>query len=138
MTWKRLPLAVVLIFAVGLMTGCADMPKVTGPAAPTCAPQANYEIAYQAELVSVSCAVKKYKGENSLFFTVAFKNCSNEPLRYRVNIFLPSGKAVGGLVPRKGKPPVVKPGQTVKVSYPFKGVTQKPKSFELLIKTLGN
>jgi hypothetical protein len=47
-------------------------------------------------------------------------NASDTPLRFRVNIFLEDmDKAAGHLVPRKGKPPVVEPGQTASVKIPF-------------------
>ncbi len=135
---RRLAVVMILLFAAAAMAGCAELPKMTGPAAPSCSAKAKYEIAYQAEVVKVDCLIKKYKGVPSLYFEVTLKNTGAQAYRYRVNIFLPNGKAVGGLVPRKGKPPVVKPGQVVTVKYPFKGLATKPKSFELIVKTLGN
>jgi hypothetical protein len=54
-----------------------------------------------------------------------------------VNIFLDNGKAVGGLLPRKTKKGLVKPGQTVNFVYPVKDMYEKPKAITLIIKTMG-
>ena len=51
-------------------------------------------------------------------------------------LFLDNGKAVGGLLPRKGKPPVVKPGEEVSFSYPLKGMAEKAGNVTLLVKTV--
>ena len=64
------------------------------------------------------------------------KNISNTPQRYRVNIFLDNGKAVGGLIPRKTKKGLVEPGQTASFTYPVKGVTVKPDEIILKIDTM--
>jgi hypothetical protein len=50
---------------------------------------------------------------------VGIKNISDEPLRYRVSIFLPDGASSGGFYPRKGKPPVVKPGEEKVRTFPM-------------------
>jgi hypothetical protein len=62
---------------------------------------------------------------------------SDTPQRYRVNIFLDNGKAVGGLLPRKTKKGLVKPGQTVSFVYPVKNMTRKPGSIDIRITTMG-
>jgi hypothetical protein len=68
---------------------------------------------------------------------VTVKNVSSEDQRFKVNIFLDNGKAVGGLLPRKIKKGLVKPGQTVKFVYPVKDMDEKPKAITLMIKTMG-
>jgi hypothetical protein len=65
------------------------------------------------------------------------KNVSAEPQRYRVNLFLDNGKAVGGLLPSKTKKGLVEPGQTASFTYPVKGMTEKPGSIFLRIGTMG-
>jgi len=49
---------------------------------------------------------------------------------------LENGKAVGGLLPRKTKKGLVKPGATAKFSYPVKGVTSVSGKIDLIIKTM--
>ncbi len=96
------------------------------------------EIASEASLEELSCFIKDYKNTPSLHFKVRIKNVSTKPHRYRVNLFLDNGKAVGGLIPRKGKPPVVNPGEEASFTYPVKGLTRPPGSLTVLVKTLGD
>ena len=122
-----------MIAAAGLaLAGCAT----TGDTAGGCAPKVEKQIAKEAQLTTFKCYFKKYKGENSLHFDVALKNVSSTDQRYRVNIFLDNGKAVGGLIPRKTNKGLVKPGATAKFTYPIKGLDQAPKEVTLIIKPL--
>ena len=93
-----------------------------------------YSVTPEAELVDFACYFAKYKKQDSLFFYVTVKNISKEPQRFRVNIFLDNGKAVGGLVPRKGKPPVLKPGAQATVKYPVQGMNAKASSVTIYVK----
>ena len=94
------------------------------------------EISPEAELEGFSCFFKRWDGAKALHFKVAVKNVSNKPQRFKVRIFLDNGKAVGGLLPRKTKKGLMKPGQTAAFTYPVK-VTGKPGSIELYITTMG-
>ncbi|MCP4024127.1 MAG: hypothetical protein GY729_19955 [Desulfobacteraceae bacterium] len=96
----------------------------------------NKTIAPQASLEEFSCMIKKWKGADTLHFAVTLKNISNEEQRYKVNIFLENGKAVGGLIPRKTKGGLVKPGDTASFEYPVKGVAGAPGNVDLIIKTM--
>jgi hypothetical protein len=133
LTW----LAVILALAV--FTGCAG-PKA--PAVPpgtpfTCVAEGKLEkmIAPEAELTDFSCMFKKYEGIETLHFTVGVKNVTDQPQRYRVNIFLDNGKAVGGLIPPNTKKGLVEPGQTGSFTYPVVAMPGKPKSITLKIST---
>ncbi len=95
------------------------------------------EISPEAQLDGFSCFFKIFEGVKSLHFKVAVKNVSDKPQRYRVRIFLDNGKAVGGLIPRKTKKGLVKPGQTVTFVYPVGRMKDKPGSIELYITTMG-
>ena len=97
--------------------------------------QINKEISPEAQLVSLGCFFKKWEGVNTLHFKVSLKNVSDKPQRFRVNIFLDNGKAVGGLIPRKIKSGLVKPGETGSFVYPVKDMPQKPKEIFLIIST---
>jgi len=104
---------------------CAEQGKITK------------EITPKAQLEEFSCFIKKWKGAKVLHFKVAVKNVSDEPQRFKVRIFLDNGKAVGGLLPRKTKKGVIKPGQTAEFVYPVKGMAEKPGSIILQVTTMG-
>lgn len=95
------------------------------------------EISPEAQLDGFSCFFKRFEGAQALHFKVAVKNVSDKPQRFRVRIFLDNGKAVGGLIPRKIKKGLVKPGQTATFVYPVGGMTDKPGSIDLYITTMG-
>jgi len=129
----------VIFVAAGLaLASCAGTKPKPGELF-TCVSEEKLDktIAPEAELVEFSCVFKKWKGSETLHFNVAIKNVSNQPQRFRVNIFLDNDKAVGGLIPRKIKKGLVKPGQIAKFVYPVKGMNEKPKGITLLVKTMG-
>jgi len=129
-----------MLAATGLVLTCSGQ-VLAGSDSETfaCVPQANLDqtIAPQARLEDFSCSLKKWKGEKVLHFHVKIKNVSEKPQRFRVNIFLDNGKAVGGLIPRKTKKGLVKPGASAAFVYPVRGMTGKPQAVTLLIKTMG-
>ena len=95
------------------------------------------EISPEAQLEGFSCFFKRFEGIQTLHFKVALKNVSDKPQRYRVRIFLDNGKAIGGLIPRKTKKGLIKPGQTTTFVYPVGRMPDKPGSIELYITTMG-
>ena len=120
------------------LAGCAG-PKPKPGEVFSCVKEGKLEktIAAEAQLEDFSCVFKKWKGHVVLHFNVAIKNVSSEEQRFKVNIFLDNGKAVGGLLPRKTKKGLVKPGQTAKFVYPVKGMDKKAKAIMLMVKTMG-
>ena len=132
-SWLLLIVATGVLFLTGTMTVTAGAEEVF-----PCAKDSdlNKIIAPEASLENFSCVMKKWKGENTLHFNVAVKNISGEDQRFKVNIFLESGKAVGGLLPRKIKKGLIKPGDTAKFTYPVKGVTGASGKIDLIIKTM--
>ena len=130
--WVRcvvVPCTLVLALSVGVAAA-------GGPYSCEGAGKIEAEVSPEAELVSVGCAYKDYKKHNSLHFDVKLKNTSSQPQRYRVNIFLDNGKAVGGLIPPKGNPPVVQPGEEASFTYPVQGMADKASEVTILVKTL--
>jgi hypothetical protein len=105
---------------------------------PPCISENNIDksISSAAELTEFSCAFKPYEGAEVLHFNVALKNVSSEPQRFKVNIFLDNGKAVGGLIPRTTKGGLVDPGQTASFEYPVNGMTGLPQEIILTVRTL--
>jgi len=137
-TWSWI--LMVAAVAALVFTGCASK-GLTPETAPEVFPcvsggEVEKDITFQAELVDFSCGFKKWGGADTLHFKVAVKNVSQQPQRFRVNIFLDNGKAVGGLIPRKTKKGLLKPGETASFVYPVGGVTTQPKSVILRISTL--
>jgi hypothetical protein len=129
--------ALVAILAGPAWVGCAGPQPVPGEVFP-CAADSRIDktIAPEAELADFSCVMKAWEGSPTLHFNVGVKNISDKPQRYKVNIFLDNGKAVGGLIPRTTKKGLVAPGQTASFEYPVGGMAYAPKSIELMIKTI--
>jgi len=130
-TLKGILIALVLL---GLVASAQAAPKTF-----TCvsAGKLEKEISSAAKLTELSCFFKKYDNVKSLFIKVAVKNVSSKDQRFRVNIFFENGKAVGGLLPRKTKKGLVKPGATASFTYPVKGMSSKPAGILLKISTMG-
>ena len=135
-------LMVILMVCTLALVGCATSSSTATSTAASpslsCAEAGSIDaqVTAEAEVIGFDCSFKDYKGIKSLHFDVKLKNVSSADQRYRVNLFLDNGKAVGGLLPRKGKPPVVKPGEEVSFSYPLKGMAEKAGNVTLLVKTV--
>jgi hypothetical protein len=128
----------VIMAAAGLiLTGCITAKPKPGEVFP-CVADGKFDktIAPEALLEDFSCVFKKWEGSDTLHFNVAIKNVCKEDQRFKVNIFLDNGKAVGGLLPRTTKKGLLKPGQTAKFVYPVKGMNKKPKAITLIVKTM--
>jgi len=101
-----------------------------------CNSKITWEVCKEAAVTKFKCYIDQYKKEfTSVHFTIGLKNVSDSPQRYRVNIFLPDGKAVGGLIAPKGKPPVIEPGKEAEFTYPVKNYDKIPPEVEVLVKT---
>jgi hypothetical protein len=109
----------------------------TAPDSFPCVPESKLEkdIVPEAALESLSCYFKKYEGKDTLHLKVAVKNVSDKPQRFRVNLFMDNGKAVGGLIPSTTKEGLVEPGQSKSFDYPVIDMPQSPKAMKLIIKT---
>ena len=113
----------VFVIAAAVVLGLGGGEWTTAKAADAvfeCAPDGKIEreVSANAQLEEFSCFFKQWEGKNTLHFKVGVKNISDKPQRYRVNIFLDNGKAVGGLIPEKTKNGLVKPGETASFIYP--------------------
>ena len=114
---KAIPI-LVLCLVLGLwLGGCAGK---GAPEKTNCDARIKWDVTEQAKLTQFDCAVGKHGGHPALIFTVGIENPTENPLRYRLNIWLEDmDKAAGHYVPRKGKPPVVAPGKGKTVKIPF-------------------
>jgi hypothetical protein len=135
---KKASVVVVLLFTVAMvlwLAGCASTGKP--PSDVKCGADTEWQITPEAQVTQFDCEVGDHKGKPSLIFTAGVKNVTEKPLRYRLNIFLMDlDKAAGYLIPEKGKPPVVEPGNTQTVKIPFIGTSEQPKKVLVLLKTI--
>lgn len=124
------------------LAGCATLQEEAAKPAPArelaCAVQGKVvkTIAPEAELVALECMQKDFDGVKSLAVKVTLKNVSKKEQRYKVRIFLDNDKAVGGLIPRKTKNGLVKPGATASFTYYFKGQSTTPTGMTIIVTTL--
>lgn len=130
-------LGVIAVLTCLVFGGCAGPQPKPGEVFP-CAAESQIEktIAPEAELTDFSCVMKKWEGSETLHYNVTLKNVSGQPQRYKVNIFMDNGKAVGGLIPRKTKGGLIEPGQSASFEYPVSGMADGPTSIMLMVKTM--
>ena len=133
---KAIPI-LVLCLALGVwLAGCASSGKGK-PETVNCDARINWDVVEQAKLTNFGCALGKHGGQESLIFTVDLMNPTDQPYRYRINIFLEDmGKAAGHYVPRKGKPPIVEPGKSASVKIPFIGTKERSKKIMVKVTTM--
>ncbi len=127
--------ALLLCFGIAGMS--TESAAKSAPNTFPCVSEADLEksIVPEAALEEFTCFMKNWGGAETLHFKVSIRNVSDTPQRYRVNIFLDNGKAVGGWIPRKTKKGLVQPGQTGGFVYPVGGMPDKPKAIILKITT---
>ncbi|MEJ2723150.1 MAG: hypothetical protein P8175_00640 [Deltaproteobacteria bacterium] len=84
-------------------------------------PAVTYEVCSTAQVTSLDCFMKesKFSGGPKLHVKLGLKNIGGETKRFRASIFLPDGASAGGFYPRKGKPPVLKPGEVQEQTFPM-------------------
>ncbi len=138
--WLSIWPILIAVSAVLAVSGCATKgytPK-DAPNEFLCAINNNVlmEIVDEARLEDFACFYKKWEGAETLHFKVVIRNLALTPMRFKVNIFLDNGKAVGGLIPRKTKKGLVASHETATFTYPVKGVTKQPKEVILKIRTV--
>jgi hypothetical protein len=131
---KMIPI-LILCLAMGVwLAGCAGK---GAPEKTNCDTRIKWDVIDEVKLTQFDCAVGKHGGQTSLIFTVGLENPTEQPYRYRVNIFLEDmNKGAGHYVPRKGKPPVVNPGKTATVKIPFIGTDKMPKKVLVMVTTM--
>ena len=113
-SWIVLITAVCVGFV--LISGCATQPEKKGNG-----PVETLKVCPTAKITTLEYFMKesKFSGGPKLHVKVGITNISDKPLRYRVSIFLPDGASSGGFYPRKGNPPVIKPGEEKVREFPM-------------------
>ena len=113
-SWIILLMTVCVGFV--LISGCATQPEKKGNG-----PVETLQVCPTAKISTLEYSKEKSKfsGGPKLHVKVGVTNISDKSLRYRVSIFLPDGASSGGFYPRKGKPPVLKPGEEKVRKFPM-------------------
>ena len=131
---KVIPILILCLAMGAWLAGCAGK---GAPEKTNCDARIKWDVADEAKLTQFDCAVGKHGGQASLIFTVGIENPTEQPFRYRVNIFLEDmDQGRGHYVPRKGKPPVVNPGKAATVKIPFIGTDKMAKKILVVVTTM--
>ncbi|MFP3928597.1 MAG: hypothetical protein ACLFUP_06810 [Desulfobacteraceae bacterium] len=133
-----LPVLLVILFSMAI-AGCATVGPPENVKAVTCdAGRIIWDVASEAEISDFSCRLDEFGVDQALVFSMDLKNVSETARRYRVNIFLEDeDRAIGHLVPRKGSPPVVKPGEAEHVEIPFLKLDAMPAKVHVMVGAMG-
>jgi hypothetical protein len=109
--------------------GCASSPPPSNVKMIDCKGACiQWDIAPEAEIVDFACALGTHEGDPSLIYTVRLKNAADKAHRFRLTAFLMDmQKAVSYLVPTKGKPPQLAPGEETTIKIPFMKTTAMSK-----------
>jgi len=110
MHWMALMVASVFLF------GCAS--GVMAKKKAGSGPQFDLKIAPEAA-VKASAYKKDWRGKSRLHVQLEITNVTDKPQRFKVMGDISGGPGFAMKVPRKGKPPVVKPKETKKVVFPL-------------------
>jgi hypothetical protein len=127
------------IAAIALVAGgCASYPVPKNVQNVQCATKKiQWEVAPEAEIANFNCQVGTHEGAPTLIITMDVKNVTDKPLRYKAQVFLEDmDKAYGALVPAKGKPPVVAPGESSSVKLPFVKTDVLSNDMMVVVKTM--
>ena len=136
---KKASLTAVLVFCMISMCWLVGYAGEGAPEKINCNAEIAWEVVKEAKLTQFDCALGEHGGQPSLIFTVGLENPTQQPLRYRINIFLEDmDKAAGSLVPPKGKPPVVEPGKGESAKIPFIGTDTESKKILVIVKTISS
>ena len=120
-----------LVFAIGLALGCATEQSAKTPSEP----RIEMQVIPEAKITQFESALGTHAKDPALIFTVGIQNVTNQPMRYRLNIFLQDmDKGFGSLVPATGKPPVVEAGETATVKVPFVKTDRESKDILVVVK----
>jgi hypothetical protein len=132
---KTVPCALVgLVCAMGLALGCATGQSAKSPSEPRIV----MEVIPEAKITQFESALGSHQNDSALIFTVGIQNVSNQPMRYRLNIFLQDmDKGAGSLIPTTGKPPVLGPGDTQTVKIPFIKTEKESTDILVVVKAAG-
>lgn len=132
---KAVPMVMVsLVFLVGMVSvSAAQQPAKSPPE--ECV---TMEVIPEAKIVQFESELGTQGEDPALVFTVGIENTSNQPMRFRLSIFLQDmDKGAGSLIPTKGNPPVLEPGKTETVKIPFLKTDKESKDILVVVTQAG-
>jgi hypothetical protein len=92
-----------------------------------------FDLVPTAQVTQVNYYLKKFKGKETIFFEIGVKNISNEPKRFKLKVFIHDGPSAAYYYPRKGKPPVIKPGEVYTKPLPVVIYPKIPHGFTIRV-----
>jgi len=102
----------------------------------TCKAAIEWQITEEAVIRSFDCSRGKHKGRAAMIIKAGLKNASDIPQRFRIRVFLLDKKTgAGHLVPRRGEPPVLAPGESLKIRIPFLGIKGNARKMQVIVTT---
>ena len=129
----------VMLFLIGMVTfsfmATSGQAK-TRPAAATEMGAISYSVPSTAQITKITYYLSKFKDKDTVFFEIGLKNISDQPKRFKVMVDIPGGPSSAYYYPRKGKPPVLKPGEEHMQPMPMVIYNKLPESFLLIVKDL--
>lgn len=102
----------------------------------TCKAAIEWQITDEAVIRSFDCSLGKFKGRAAMIIKAGLKNASDIPQRFRIRVFLLDKKiGAGHLVPRRGEPPVLAPGESQTIKIPFLGTQGTVRKMRVIVTT---
>jgi len=99
-------------------------------------PAVMYDVVSSAQITKVSYYLDKFKGRETVHFEVGVKNISSEPKRFKLKVFISDGPGAAYYYPRKGKPPVLKPGESYMKPLPMVFFDRLPTGFTIKVEEM--
>ena len=124
-----------LIFSVMFFFNSSHAADQT-PQKLTCKAAIEWQITEEAVIRSFYCSRGKHKGRAAMIIKAGLKNASDIPQRFRIRIFLLDKKiGAGHLVPRRGEPPVLAPGESQTIRIPFLRIKRSARKMRVIVTT---
>jgi len=132
-TFRRIGLFSILsgLFFFNLSHAADQAPKKL-----SCKAAIEWQITEAARMRSFDCSPGKHKGRTAMVIKAGLQNASDIPQRFRIRVFLLDKKiGAGHLVPRKGDPPVLAPGESQTIRIPFLQARRKIRRMRVMVTT---
>ncbi len=129
--WIRLLSIFSGIFLFSSSHAAAQTPKKL-----TCKAAIEWQITEEAVIRSFDCSRGKHKGRAAIIIKAGLKNASDIPQRFRIRVFLLDKKlGAGHLIPRRGDPPVLEPGESQTIRIPFLRIKGRVRKMRVIVTT---
>jgi len=127
---RILPHLLVLLSALFLFSGNGWAANI----------QVDMKLPPEAQVTKFDCSLgikKKMSDKPVTIYDFSVKNISDKPVQYAAYILVPeTGQSAGGFIPRKGKPPQLKPGEEMNFKWAVRMFEMPKEKVKLIIETL--